>query len=214
MNASLVSVTCDQIGYLQRYHTHVIINIWPVRKDCFWHVEDRKVLQRSSEQGRTHLNTTNNEEKYNELRTRRNHRARRFSLKFSDLLQTAVAIGQIESFQDVWVTQEAVKVLWRKKTHTNSSDYKNSPDCSSSVVQPDAWYEMQWRGRLHTGRSSPRREFPDRSRCVRVEATIGLAQRAWQRLFTPENDDNNAHLRKKNLFTKYEVFSVSLFVHL
>lgn len=116
------------------------------------------------------------------------------------LLQRAVTVGQIQSLQTVWVTQEAVQVLRWKQKHqhqTLQELQKNSLySCLSSIYNSVQVLEldMTWggAGRLRTGRSSPLSEFPDRSRCMRAEETAGLAQRAWQRLFTPARNDKHS----------------------
>lgn len=47
-----------------------------------------------------------------------------------------------------------------------------------------------------TARSSPRRVFPDRSRCVNVLAIDGLAIRDCARMFTPEKKRNSRYWLK------------------
>lgn len=130
-------------------------NIWPLRIHCLWHVKDRKMLQGSFEQRRTHLKKTTklNFSKRNWNCTETllcllwfipNNISsyfllfvilyfyivkRVFSLAPQGLcvyvcmscfylLQRAVTVGQIQSLQAVWVTQEAVQVLCRIKKHT------------------------------------------------------------------------------------------------
>lgn len=102
------------------------------------------------------------------------------------LIERAVTVGQIQSLQTVWVTKEAVQVLYKKTTNPCHNVHSNAPPlCCSTGSSRQSF----------TGRSSPLSEFPDRSRCVSAEETAGLAYRAWQRLFTP-GIYTNAHMNK------------------
>lgn len=152
----------------------------PVREDRLRHVEDTKMLQRSSEQRRTHLKRTElQQQKRHQTEIRTSDRSEPSELcvracvcvSCRHLLQGAVAVGQIQCVHTVWVTQEAMQVLSRGQKHI-----RHQQGCSNRPSQVRV--KALFGGVLCTGRSSPRNEFPDRSSCVRAEATAGLLQRA------------------------------------